>query len=104
MLGSLASNLQVNLVNVGEGGLNEGCGADYVKMKQAAPVGCTDLLEGSRYATVDGDADRLMYFFNNGSGFSLLDGDRLALLLADFLAELLKEAGLTDKVRLGLVQ
>jgi phosphoacetylglucosamine mutase len=105
MSGRLASNLQLSLCNAGEGGLNEGCGADFVKLKQQAPAGCTDLVEGKRYATVDGDADRLMYFFNDGSGFSLLDGDRLALLLADFMAELLAQAGLaSDQLQLGLVQ
>jgi len=105
VLGPLGTHLKLSLVCAGEGGLNDGCGADYVKLKQAAPAGCKDLVAGQRYATVDGDADRLMYFFNNGTGFSLLDGDRLALLLADFMAELLAQAGLASgALRLGLVQ
>lgn len=105
LLERLKPVLSMDLCNAGEGGLNEGCGADFVKLKQVAPAGCTELPAGKRYATIDGDADRLMYFFNDGSCFRLLDGDRLALLLADFMAELMGQAGLSSgPLRLGLVQ
>jgi len=103
MLAGLSQDLSLDLRNGGGGGLNEGCGADFVKLKQAAPAGCA-AEAGRRYATIDGDADRIMYFFDSGAGFNLLDGDRLALLLADFTAELLRDAGLAGQLRLGLVQ
>lgn len=52
---------------------------------------------------MDGDADRIVYYFDDGTSFRLLDGDRIALLLAHFLAGRLREAGIDD-LRLGLVQ
>lgn len=94
--------LNVELRNEGAGGLNEGCGADFVKIKQAAPSGVT-LTPGLRYVSVDGDADRIVYYFSQQGTFRLLDGDRIALLLVHYLAKLLKEAGI-EGLRLGLVQ
>jgi len=54
--------------------------------------------------SVDGDADRVIYFFKNQGQFHLLDGDRIATLIAGYLKQLLSESGLADKMRLGLVQ
>lgn len=58
----LADVLAVEIVNAGEGELNYGCGADYVKTTQAAPVGQA-LSVGQRWVSVDGDADRIVYYF-----------------------------------------
>jgi phosphoacetylglucosamine mutase len=97
------AGLSASLCNDGRGPLNEGCGADFVKIKQAAPSGVS-VTPGRRFVSLDGDADRIVYFFFDDSGaFRLLDGDRIALLLAHFLAKLLKEAGI-EGLRLGLVQ
>lgn len=96
-----AVGLVVNLVNrVGEGGLNEGCGADFVKTKQRAPAQA-DVTRG-RWASFDGDADRIVYFFSK-EGFCLLDGDRIALLLSSFVKSLLTAAG-AEEIKVGLVQ
>lgn len=99
---SLLSPTLVNLQPTAERGLNDGCGADFVKVKQVAPGG-VDLKEGTRMVSFDGDADRIVYFFHDGEVFRLLDGDRIALLLAHAVASWLKEAGI-DGLRLGLVQ
>lgn len=93
--------LTVNLVNcVGDGALNEGCGADFVKTKQMAPEKAD--LSCGRWVSFDGDADRVVYFFSQG-GFCLLDGDRIALLLASFVKSLLTAARAED-LQVGLVQ
>ncbi|CAE7858489.1 PGM3, partial [Symbiodinium microadriaticum] len=93
--------LTTNMVNlVGEGTLNEGCGADFVKTKQKPPAKAD--LSAGRWVSFDGDADRIVYFFSQ-DGFCLLDGDRIALLLASFLKSLLTRAGAED-IKLGLVQ
>ncbi|CAK0863311.1 unnamed protein product [Prorocentrum cordatum] len=98
-----AAGLRASVCNDGGGALNEGCGADFVKIKQAAPSGVS-VSPGKRFVSLDGDADRIVYFFFADSGaFQLLDGDRIALLLAHFLAKLLREAGI-EGLRLGLVQ
>jgi phosphoacetylglucosamine mutase len=55
---------------------------------------------------LDGDADRLVYYFLSpkDNSFQLLDGDRIATLTASFLAELSRQAGLSDKLTVGVVQ
>jgi len=99
----LSEVLDVVLVNTGEGELNSGCGADYVKVNQSAPAGLT-LTTGLRCVSVDGDADRVLYYFQSKSGFNLLDGDRIATLVAGYLQHLLSKDGLADTLELGLVQ
>lgn len=52
---------------------------------------------------MDGDADRIVYYYMDSSNkFHLLDGDRIGILIAEYLKELLNEIGLD--LKLGLVQ
>ncbi|KJX99358.1 n-acetylglucosamine-phosphate mutase like protein [Zymoseptoria brevis] len=84
--------------------LNKDCGADFVKTQQKVPAGF-DGKPHDRWCAFDGDADRILYFFNEeGSIFRLLDGDRIATLAASFLGELVDKCGLSDKIQLGIVQ
>ena len=54
---------------------------------------------GRRYASFDGDADRLIYFTSSKDGqFTMLDGDKIATLIASFFKELLDEV----KIQCGL--
>ena len=56
-----------------------------------------------RWCSLDGDADRLMYYYVNTDGFvRLLDGDTIASLCAMFIMDLVKAAGVEIKV--GVVQ
>ena len=81
--------------------LNEGCGAEFVQKKRLPPSGATG--GATRHlASFDGDADRVVFFCYDKE-FILLDGDKIAVLAADFLDELLSEAGESD-VKLGIVQ
>lgn len=80
------------------------CGADYVKTNQRAPpsskAGNLD-----RCCSLDGDADRIVYYFTDESGtFRLLDGDRIATLAASFIGDLARQAGLKDKLNVAVVQ
>lgn len=84
--------------------LNVSCGADFVKTQQRAPpsskAGPMD-----RSASLDGDADRLVYYYlNKNSTFHLLDGDRIATLAASFLGDLGRASGLAEKLTIGVVQ
>ena len=76
--------LIVQVVNSGEGKINHECGADFVKVKQCAPAGMpADLPANTRCVSVDGDADRIVYFFTDENNcFHLMDGDRIATLIA----------------------
>lgn len=45
---------------------------------------------GERCCSFDGDADRIVYYYNDPAGhFHLLDGDKIATLISTFLKELL---------------
>ena len=71
----------VKFINTGDGVLNENCGADYVKTNKRCPLNATD--DGALHASLDGDADRLvMYYVDKNANFCLLDGDRMATLMA----------------------
>jgi phosphoacetylglucosamine mutase len=88
------------------GALNSLCGADYVKTTQRLPPSLTSRLKpGERGCSLDGDADRLMYFYLDERGqFRMLDGDKIAALVAAFIVELVKAAGLDDQIKVGVVQ
>lgn len=99
----LADRLAVKVVKAGDGALNEGCGADYVKVKQSAPLGIEPLETGERGVSFDGDADRVVYFCSPGGKFALLDGDRIATLLVAFISAQLAKCEIDD-LRIGIVQ
>ncbi|KIK94072.1 hypothetical protein PAXRUDRAFT_828354 [Paxillus rubicundulus Ve08.2h10] len=89
--------------------LNKDCGADYVKVNQKLPPSLTSVLQcGQRGCSLDGDADRLIYYYLDESGeFHMLDGDKITTLVASFIIKLVKDAGLEDiqeKIKVGVVQ
>lgn len=74
-----------------------------MKTRQRAPPS-SKALPNERCCSFDGDADRIIYYFNDPEhGFRLLDGDRIAILAAEFIGDLVKEAGIPD-LQIGLVQ
>lgn len=57
----------------------------------------------ARCVSLDGDADRLIYYYiDESQAFHMLDGDRIAILIAGYLMELVRES--KTNVNLGLVQ
>lgn len=83
--------------------LNYQCGADFVKTQQRLPP-ASHVAPLTRCASLDGDADRLVYYFTDADGtFRLLDGDKIATLAASFIGDLAKNAGLTS-LKIGVVQ
>jgi phosphoacetylglucosamine mutase len=82
------------------------CGADYVKTTQKIPPSLANILQpGQRGCSLDGDADRLIYFYlDDRGGFHMLDGDKIAAFVAAFIVELVKVAGLEDQIKVGVVQ
>lgn len=78
------------------------CGADYVKINQVASIN-SPTIPNARCATIDGDADRIVYYYNDENGkFHLLDGDKIATLIASYIKDLIEISGLS--ILLGLVQ
>ena len=46
----------------------------------------------------------MYYYLDTGNVFKLLDGDRIATLAASFIGELAKNAGIANKLKIGVVQ
>ncbi|KAK5118014.1 hypothetical protein LTR62_004058 [Meristemomyces frigidus] len=84
--------------------LNNHCGADFVKTSQRVPQSFTGKAF-DRWCSLDGDADRIIYYFvEEGKVFRLLDGDRIATLAAAFIGELVRKAGLDEVITIAIVQ
>eukprot|EP00923_Selenidium_pygospionis_P012802 GHVN01021914.1.p1 GENE.GHVN01021914.1~~GHVN01021914.1.p1 ORF type:complete len:564 (+),score=74.11 GHVN01021914.1:84-1775(+) len=71
--------------------LNEECGADYVQKEQKFPRNFTgDEMKHQRGGSLDGDADRIVYFAGDSDGnLQVLDGDRIAALFKRMIETLL---------------
>lgn len=98
----LENNIIIRIFNNGTGRLNQNCGADYVKIKQCPPVN-NPAKALQRCVSIDGDADRVVYYYTDDNNkFHLLDGDRIATLAASYLKDLVEQTGLI--IKLGLIQ
>ncbi|KAH3678959.1 hypothetical protein WICMUC_001327 [Wickerhamomyces mucosus] len=82
--------------------LNVGSGADYVKTNQRLPNNINPV-PLQLYASFDGDADRVVFYYQDEEGlFKLLDGDKISTLLTSFLKDLISKSGLNAEI--GVVQ
>lgn len=78
-----------------------------MKMQMVEPTGILNEWKNGnfRFASLDGDADRLIYFFfDDEKNFKMLDGDRISVLFAFHLRKLLRDTGLDSKLKFGVVQ
>lgn len=104
-------DLPITIINdsTAAGALNYQCGADYVKTRQALPPSLADpkvlVKPDTRACSFDGDADRIVYYYlRDGREFRLLDGDKIAVMVAMFLVDLIRKARLDEVLKLGVVQ
>jgi len=87
--------------------LNFKCGADHVKTLQKVPANLpvNKDIQLQKYCSFDGDADRIVYYYNDEQNvFHLLDGDKIATLLATQMTDLINTALLSDRIDLCIVQ
>lgn len=111
-LGKLLNALAIEVQNSSEDGgvLNDGVGADYVQKEKVVPHGFGSKDAGIRCASLDGDADRLVYFIvppESSGRIELIDGDKILSLFALFIREqlsFLNEKEDINQARLGVVQ
>jgi len=98
--------LPMELRNTNDSGLNENCGAEHVQKGKQFPAGINPEADsGKKLCSVDGDADRLVYYFSDDKfGFNLLDGDKIIALCSALIVPLVREAGLTKQLTVGVVQ
>ncbi|KAM1034191.1 hypothetical protein ACFX2J_037449 [Malus domestica] len=118
LLKTMLNGLVIETRNSGKGGggvLNEGVGADYVQKEKVVPCSFGPQDVGIRCASLDGDADRLVYFIvpsRSSNKIELVDGDKILSLFAIFIKEQLsilsKEIDVNGnndyQCRLGIVQ
>ncbi len=113
----------------GDGPLNERCGAEFVQKQQRAPIIYTNNGIGTNHididgiatapkavttkmdyiASLDGDADRIVFHYRDDRGkLVLLDGDKIAVLVSSFLQEELDSLASVvpdaKEIRCGVVQ
>jgi len=88
----------------GKGSLNHRCGAEFVQKTQTRPF----IYEGQDRdigCSLDGDADRIVFFHHSNNSFRLLDGDKIAALVAIFVMDELRALQMKiDDLRVGVVQ
>uniref|UniRef100_A0A7S3DEW7 Phosphoacetylglucosamine mutase n=1 Tax=Palpitomonas bilix TaxID=652834 RepID=A0A7S3DEW7_9EUKA len=84
--------------------LNSGCGAEFVQKEKKIPRSI-DSQEQHVFASFDGDADRVVYFYMKEGALELLDGDKINALLVDFIQVCLSEdENLAKAFSIGVVQ
>lgn len=98
----LELGLDLKLYNIMDGELNHLCGADYVEKEQTFPANMEDVPEGARCCSIDGDADRVVFFTKKNGSFHLLNGDSISCLTTAYLTDLLSPC--IDNLTLGVVQ
>ncbi|XP_073288154.1 phosphoacetylglucosamine mutase-like [Primulina huaijiensis] len=107
-------DLNIEARNTGAGVLNDCVGADFVQKEKIVPRGFGPYDFGVRCASLDGDADRLVYFYvlSNSDKIDLVDGDKILTLFALFIKEQLGilneaedvKANNSYQARLGVIQ
>ena len=106
---SLGGHLELTLANkVGDGPLNDGCGAEWVQKGRTPPRGAESaaaLGNCARACSLDGDADRIVFHYYDSSGkWRLLDGDKIAALCVSWVSELLGDLKLATPLTMAAVQ
>jgi phosphoacetylglucosamine mutase len=119
MQGLYPDALEINIRNdVGDGPVNEGCGAELVQKGQIPPVNVSEDDLNQCICSYDGDADRIVFHSFSDMGGStktqwyLADGDKIAALFALLLKEEFVAAGILEEdgspnesgIRFGAVQ
>ena len=99
----------------GSGPLNDQCGSEHVQKQLMPPIWYDDEAETEATATessstpyacsVDGDADRIVFWSTTASSsWTLLDGDKIAVLIAQFFQQLQSQGDLPKDLSIGVVQ
>ncbi|KAB2604861.1 phosphoacetylglucosamine mutase-like [Pyrus ussuriensis x Pyrus communis] len=118
LLKTMLTGLVIEIRNSGKEGAgvpNEGLGADYVQKEKVVPCNFGSQDVRIRCASLDGDADRLVYFIvpsGSSNKIELVNGDKILSLFAKFIKEQLsilsKEIDVNGnndyQCRLGIVQ
>lgn len=84
--------------------LNSKCGAECVQKDKSFPLGSEEIKsdDSTKWVSFDGDADRIVYYYGNPSTneLNVIDGDKLAILLGDYINSLMGDIS-NDKGKLS---
>lgn len=108
----------INMVVLNDGSkgnefLNKLCGAECVHKDRQFPMGYEEIKadENTKWVSFDGDADRIVYYYGNPSTNELhvIDGDKLAIVLGDYIKSLMNniqndKGKLSDLITFVVVQ
>jgi phosphoacetylglucosamine mutase len=84
--------------------LNDGAGANYLYTQKAIPSGYSaESAAGLRLCSLDGDADRLLYWRVANGKLDIMDGDKEMALASLWVRTQVDALGLED-VRMGVVK
>uniref|UniRef100_T1K323 phosphoacetylglucosamine mutase n=1 Tax=Tetranychus urticae TaxID=32264 RepID=T1K323_TETUR len=98
--------LTINIHNSGNGVVNHKCGSFYVETDMKEPIGCS-CKPGERWASFDGDVDRIIYYYKRGDdngALRICNGDKIAALFCLYVKGLLSDCKLEDKLTIQVVQ
>ena len=97
--------ITIELYNHGDGELNHMCGADFVEKEVKFPKGMEDVPENSKCCSIDGDADRIVFFTKQNGKFLLINGDKIACLFASYIENMVSQSTIMYKQpKIGMVQ
>lgn len=96
-----AQGLELQLYNTGDGKINHLCGADFVEKDYKCPVNMSDI-NNIKCCSLDGDADRIIYFINKNNQMHLINGDRIAILMGIYIQDICNH--IKFKPRIGIIQ
>ncbi len=88
ILEKLKTKNNINLINTCTSNfslLNYKCGSDYVFNNHTFPI--KNIENDSLYCSLDGDADRIIFYFQDNEKFCLLDGDKICALIAYYISK-----------------
>ena len=67
--------------------LNEQCSSDFVCTNKKLPFQSYSLLPNTLRASLDGDADRVVFYYEDNKNINLLNGDYIAALILTYLSK-----------------
>lgn len=79
--------------------LNNKSGSDYVVNQQCIPS--KDISTNKLCASLDGDADRIVFYYQEHNHFHLLNGDRISALIAFYIANVLEDTSNVAVIHTG---
>ena len=77
--------------------LNYNCGSDYVCTNLRLPENSSK--KTNLYASFDGDADRIVFYYFDGIKINLLDGDKISALISYYIIKILEN----NNINIGVI-